>query len=198
MRNYWFQQVGIILLTIILTTLANQMVFEGNVTRQVKKEIEKDLILRQYHIYNKVKSLKDSFKLLSYNRTFKLRENRVVIYLDEYNNKHREDSILDPDIKTDTMTITVPSFIFKDADYDLVIGNLNYIKQHQNELEPSAYEVANRLFTLLEKHPIPQKHKRIQHVVISGWNDQTVYGEFERIICNMYEYFHTRLKEYLY
>ncbi len=60
-RNFkagWFREIILIVLTAICTTLATQIFYKQNITSQIKMEVAKDLVLEQYHIYNKVKSLK--------------------------------------------------------------------------------------------------------------------------------------------
>ena len=50
-------------------------------------EVEKDLVLKQYHIYNKVKSLKEHYQIITYKGKFNVRENKTTVYMDPFKNE---------------------------------------------------------------------------------------------------------------
>lgn len=65
-QSGWFREIILIVLTAICTTLATQIFYKQNITSQIKMEVAKDLVLEQYHIYNKVKSLKEHYQIITY------------------------------------------------------------------------------------------------------------------------------------
>ena len=75
-------------------------------------EVAKDLVLEQYHIYNKVKSLKEHYQIITYKGKFNVRENKISIYVDQFKNEKGKKEILDSVVKQDTITIVAPTFIF--------------------------------------------------------------------------------------
>lgn len=197
LQNGWFHEITLIVLTSICTMLATQVVYKHNIALQIKMEVEKDLVLKQYHIYNKVKSLKEHYQIITYKGKFNVRENKTTVYMDPFKNEIDKKNTLSSFVKQDTMTIVAPTSIFQDAVYDIFIENLNYIKNNLNELEPETYELAVQLFNLLEKHPIPAKDERIRYVLVSGWNESDVQQKFEYFIHEMYNHFKKRLDRYL-
>ena len=64
--------------------LATQVVYKHNIALQIKMEVEKDLVLKQYHIYNKVKSLKEHYQIITYKVMFNVRENKTTVYMDPF------------------------------------------------------------------------------------------------------------------
>ena len=195
-QSGWFREIILIVLTAICTTLATQIFYKQNITSQIKMEVAKDLVLEQYHIYNKVKSLKEHYQIITYKGKFNVREIKITIYVDQFKNEKGKKEILDSVVKQDTITIVAPTFIFQDSVYDIFIENLHYIRDNLNELEPETYEIAVQLFDLLEKHPIPAKDKRIKYVLVSGWNEKEVQQRFEYLIHEMYNHFQNRLDQY--
>ena len=113
--------------------LATQVVYKHNIALQIKMEVEKDLVLKQYHIYNKVKSLKEHYQIITYKGKFNVRENKTTVYMDPFKNEIDKKNTLSSFVKQDTMTIVAPTFIFQDAVYDIFIENLNYIRNNLAE-----------------------------------------------------------------
>ena len=101
--------------------LATQVVYKHNIALQIKMEVEKDLVLKQYHIYNKVKSLKEHYQIITYKGKFNVRENKTTVYMDPFKNEIDKKNTLSSFVKQDTMTIVAPTFIFQDAVYDIFI-----------------------------------------------------------------------------
>lgn len=183
----WYRDIVLIVLTVICTTLATQIVYEYNIKLQLQLEIEKDFILRQYHIYNRVKLLHEKFKIVTYKEylpTQKLQ--RVYVKSDRFKNIHGRGFDVDSIVKYDSIQMTAPVFIFSDDVYDLFVENLSYIKSNIKDIEPEIYMSAKSLFDFLEKYPFPIKEKRIQEIFLSGWGREIVYTEFQEHLNKLY------------
>lgn len=105
LQNGWFHEITLIVLTSICTMLATQVVYKHNIALQIKMEVEKDLVLKQYHIYNKVKSLKEHYQIITYKGKFNVRENKTTVYMDPFKNEIDKKNTLSSFVKQDTMTI---------------------------------------------------------------------------------------------
>lgn len=195
---FWSRQILIILLTAIVTTFANQLYYKQNIAFQARIELKKELLLRQCHIYNRLRLLSDNFKIdtISGEYDTQIIERHSVI-MDRYLNPKGTQIKLNPTLERQYLKIVAPTFMWKDATYDLFVANLDYIKQNTEDIEPQIYKTFERLFDFLHEHPIPTKDKRMQEIYLSGWNDEKIYREFESIITELYRYYQNRLHENL-
>ena len=174
--------------------LVAQIVYEYNIKLQLQLEIEKDFILRQYHIYNRVKLLYEKFTCKEYLPIQEVQ--RAYVKSDMFKNIHGQSFVVDSIVKYDSIQMTAPIFIFSDDAYDLFAENLSYIKSNIKDIEPEIYMSAKSLLDFLEKHPFSIKKTRIREIFLSGWGRKTVYTEFQEHLNKLYLNYQKRMDKY--
>ena len=186
----------LIVLTAICTTFCNQLFYRYNGAQQMKLEIEKDFVLRQYPLYNRVKLLKENFSVETLNGIFPTRKFTKRVKADALKNVKEVEAVIDSVVNNDSIRLRAPKFIFSDDNYDLFVENLKYIKLNVENIEPEIYISAKKLLDFIEKYPLPQKEKRIQEIYLSGWGRKDVYGEFQIYLDELYNQYLNRMVKY--
>ena len=161
-------------------------------------EYEKETFINQIPIYNRVNSVyKDCGLRVVKVMIIPTRERRLQYTVGQFGNQIEVDSILNPTVKWDTLyNVKVPNFIFQDSEYNRLINNLNYIKNHRDGLSPNVYEQFDTLFNFLENHPLPPQDRKIRIGAIYGtWGKEETYTEFYRIISDLHLYIQKNMEK---
>lgn len=175
----------------VVTVLVSQLFYAMNVKTQVRMEYEKETFINQIPIYNRINSIYKDFRLKTVKEMIIPTRKTILRYtVDQWDNQIGVDSILNPIVKWDTLyNVKAPNFIFQDNEYNRLINNLNYIKEHRDGLSPDVYIQFDMLFNFLDDHPLPPKERKIRLGAIYGiWGKEKTYTEFYRIISDLHSY----------
>ncbi len=201
--KHWYQKRWIIEILIgvciaVVTVLVSQLFYAVNVKTQVRMEYEKETFINQIPIYNRVNSIYKDRGLRVVKVMIVPKRERILQYtVDQFGNQIEVDSILNPTVKWDTLyNVKAPNFIFQDSEYNRLINNLNYIKDHRDGLSPNVYEQFDTLFNFLENHPLPPQDRKIRIGTIYGtWGKEETYTEFYRIISDLHLYIQKNMEK---
>jgi hypothetical protein len=178
-----YKELILVLATILMTTISNQLFYTCNRKIDVLAEIRKENIINQYPIINRIMVLTHKYKIVTvvyfttqmYNNVFYNPETKAILYSQ-------------PSSEIDTLgsdSLSVPDFIYNKNVRESYLETINYIFDNKYKVDFDVVVEIEKLEEFMHNHPLPGCS--IEEILKSDWSKKTVQDEYFSISDSLFD-----------
>lgn len=164
----------------LVIVICNQLFFEQNKKTELTIEFQKENLRLQTPILNRILSF-----------TYKYELTTIIFVTKAVTTNHYQDTIKSKVLKseknveeTDSIFITVPSFIALENKRNRLIEDIEIIRKQRDFLDHRIYILFDKLLDFLDKHPLPNIDDK-EEMLKTDWQKPEIEDEWHKLLSKL-------------